>query len=90
MITYHMEPSVDVAGKTIAVLSRTQITGVEVGGVLLFSAEKQPVAVVCSGDAGDELFALDSEPIDPAGLQVLAEKTSVRFTQTWDDGAMNP
>lgn len=72
MIVFQHEPPVYVAGRALIVVSRIELVKHAKDGALLFGADKRPVAIICRGEVGEEIFDANGRRIDAAGLEALS------------------
>ncbi|MCP4317722.1 MAG: hypothetical protein GY789_17310 [Hyphomicrobiales bacterium] len=71
MITFQRESPISVSGRELIVVARIRLIGHAQGHALMFTGEKRPVAVICRGEGGEEIFDMDGRRIEAAALQAL-------------------
>ena len=71
MIVFRHEPPINVSGRAFIAVARIRLTRHARNGALLFTGDKRPVAVICRGKDGEEIFDIDGRRIDAAALQAL-------------------
>lgn len=82
MIVFQHEPPINVSGCAIIAVARIRLMRNARNGVLFFTGDKQPVAVICRGEDGDEIFDIDGCRIDDAALQALTVVQTINFTRS--------
>jgi hypothetical protein len=71
MIVFQYEPARNISGRAFIVVARIRLVWHERSGALFLTGDKQPVAVICRGEDGEEIFDVDGRRIDSAALQAL-------------------
>ena len=71
MIVFQQEPPINVSGRAFVAVARVRLMRQARNGALLFTADKRPVAIICRGKDGEEIFDIDGRRIDAAALQAL-------------------
>ena len=77
MIIFQHEPPINVSGRALIAVTRIKLMRHAQNGALLFTGDKRPVAVICRGEGGEEIFGIDGAQIDAAALQALIADQTV-------------
>jgi len=70
------DPPVNVSGYSIVAVSIVNALRHEAGGTCAFIGEKRPIAIICRGVDGENIFGIDGRRLDKAALQTLISQTS--------------
>ena len=71
MIIFQHESPISVSGRAFIAVARIKLTRHARNGALIFTGDKRPIAIICRGEGGEEIFDIDGRQIDADGLQAL-------------------
>ncbi len=77
MIVMQYGLPIEISGRTLVVVSRVNLAGIQRHGKIVFFGDKRPIAIIHRGDGGEEIFEIDSQRLNPTMLLSIKDAHNV-------------